>query len=350
MKILIISLNNLYLTPYLDKYTTTLKSDKFLVYWNRSGIIEEKADLRLIPFNFKIGSNSSKFTKLIGYIKFLGFVKKTLKSIQFDKLIVFQTIIALFINKILVNEFKKKFIIDIRDYTRENNLIYRAFLQKLTLNSFANIISSEGFLKFLPKSKYFLTHNIKWLGDIGIPQSSVKKEKIVISYIGLIRFYDECKKVIKIFKDDQRFILNFIGEGSGFLKKYCELNNVKNVNLVGRFSPELTLDYYNDADIIYNLYGNQSPLVKYALSNKLYYAIQLRKPIAVNKDTFMEEISNKFNLAITFDLNNRNLPNIIYKKFNEINIFKLGLGASKFLKIIKNDEDRFISLLKEFDL
>lgn len=63
------------------------------------------------------------------------------------------------------------------------------------------------------------------------------------------------------------------------------------------------MKFYKRTDAILNVYGNNTPLLDYALSNKLYYAATLNIPIIVSKGTYMEKISlqNGFGFVLDFE-------------------------------------------------
>lgn len=118
----------------------------------------------------------------------------------------------------------------------------------------------------------------------------------------MIRYQDQNKKIIDLFNNDDRFQNNFIGKNAFELKDYITERHIKNVRLVDQFPTEKTLDYYAVTDAILNVYGNHTPLLDYALSNKLYFATALAIPILISKDTFMEKVSleNDFGFVVDF--------------------------------------------------
>ena len=54
-------------------------------------------------------------------------------------------------------------------------------------------------------------------------------------------------------------------------------------------------------DILFNAYGNERPLVKCLLSNKLYDSLIWKKPILTSPDTFMTEMGGDMAYAIDLD-------------------------------------------------
>ena len=173
-------------------------------------------------------------------------------------------------------------------------------------------------------------------------------KKIVISCIGGIRFYEQFKRVIECFNNDDRYLLKFIGNGSEGLKEYCKQNNVRNVELVGRFDPKKTFDFYMDTDIVMNLYGNNTPLLDYALSNKFYYADSFGMPILVCPNTYMEEISVSNGFGFSFDLEDSTIKDQLYEYYYSIVWEKFYSDCDIFMSKVKHENAIFENKVGEF--
>lgn len=269
--------------PYLKNYTKILENDFDIIYWNQYNLDEQTGAMHQYQFNYEIPSNgSARARKALGYIKFRSFALKLIRRNNYDALIVLLTKTGFLFYRTLIKHFRNKFILDIRDYTAENNpLVYR-FEKNLIECSGFTVISSPAYTHFLPNGEYVVSHN-KTDVDSSLIQSyrinnHRKKEQITISCIGSIRFIDQFKKFIASFKGDNRFRIKFIGRGAEALEEFCKNNGFNNVTLIGRFESEDTTKYYMDTDIIMNLYGNGDPFLDYALSNKLYYAATFGMP------------------------------------------------------------------------
>jgi hypothetical protein len=290
-KICFISLGNLYLCPYISKYISLIDCDYDVIYWDRHGVGEDINAKQIYAFQYKMNEGTSKIKKLIGYLKFRRYAFEIIDRNDYDGIVLLQASSGVLLHSILKKKYKNKYIVDIRDYTMEKNPVFFTIEKDLIDNSALAVISSKGYVSFLPPHNYTLVHNDSFIDENIIDKfesKERKKDKIVISSIGLIRFHEQNKKVILKFKNDRRFILRFIGKDAFALKEFCKVNNVNNVELIDRFPPEKTLDYYYETDIIYNLYGSNTPLLDYALSNKLYYAAKLKMPILVCEGTYYE--------------------------------------------------------------
>lgn len=323
-KICFISIGNIYTTPYINVYINNLQKLYDIIYWNRDNITENiNADM-LYPFKH---SSNSYFKKILGYLKFSIYCKNILKKNDYD-MIIFLGTIPCILNYFNIFSLNFNYIIDVRDYTLENNKIFYKIERKCFKNSKAIVISSPAYRLFLPKGyNYLELHNIQKFNYF--TSNKTRVNPINISYIGTITYLEENKKIIDYFANDNRFKLSFIGKNSEILKKYCEEKNINNVFFKGRFLPDEILNYYKDTDVILNAYGNHNPKLDYALSNKLYFATYLHLPIIVNKDTYMETISKELGIGMTFsELND-------LKK--EIINFKLTADIEKKLEEFNNE-------------
>lgn len=350
-KICFISLGNLYLCPYISKYISLIDCDYDIIYWDRHEINEKFEANQLFAFKYKIDESKGKVNKAIGYLKFKHFASKIIENTDYDGVILLQTIAGVLLQNSLTKYYKNKYILDIRDYTMEKNPVFYNFVKKLIANSSHTVISSSGYKKFLPQHNYTLVHNDSKIGLDTIKKFQKKsrnKSQIIVSYIGLIRFHKQNKKIISIFKNDDRFLLRFIGANAYSLKEYCESNNINNVELIDRFPPEKTLDYYFETDIVYNLYGNNTPLLDYALSNKLYYAAQLRIPILVCPNTFMENMVIQYGLGFSFDKDNPNALDNLYSSYHHTNWENFNEGCEEFMLKVHQDNLKFEKIVKQF--
>lgn len=342
-RICFVSLNNIYLTPYINKYIDLIDETYDVIYWNRHRMKEDIKAKHYYSFNLQIEDTASKATKLLGYMKFRKFASDVLKN-NYDHVILLQTSVGVLLMSTLLSKYKQKYILDIRDYTFEKNIIFYKIVKQLVEHSSLNVISSKGYKEFLPPHNYTNVHNDVKIENRIIEEFSIKSrinDVIKISYIGLIRFHEQNKKVILKFKNDPRFRIRFIGKNAKLLENFCIENNVNNVELIDQFPPEMTLHYYKGTDIINNLYGNNSPLLEYALSNKLYYASKLRIPILVCKNTYMEQISMQYGFGYVFNFEDPNACDKLYDYYNSIDWSRLEEGCNNFNELVDNENKAF---------
>jgi hypothetical protein len=266
-------------------------------------------------------------------------------------LIVLPTQTGILLIDLLTGKYAGRYIYDIRDYTAENNRFFYFLQRRLIEKSGLTSITSQGYKKFLPTSDFIVSHNIPLISESVIREYRRRREReeeglekpIVISCIGGIRFIEQFKKVISVFANDERFDLRFIGIGSEQLQPYCKSNNFSNVSLIGRFTPEDTVKYYLESDIIMNLYGNHTPLLDYALSNKLYYAATLGMPILVCPDTYMEEVAvgNGFGFAVDLGNSAGAIKDALWEYYASINWSLMYAKCDSFMREVLEDEQTF---------
>ena len=307
---------NTHWAPYYRRYEEILDNSQVeydLILWNREGLTENVKG-HLIEYSMTDETNNGSFSKIHKFFSFACFVKNKLKTGKYSKVIFLGTYagVPAFISRFLKHKFKNRYWIDIRDITYET---FKPFywLEKVAIeNSKEVVISSKGFAEYLPKLDYRIIHNIDpMMEDLVLRYHHTQSDKIRISYIGNIGYWDSCKEFIDIFGNDARFEMHFIGNGVDKVQTYCEEHGIKNTLFKGKFPRERTVDYYNDTDVVYNVYGNGTTNVRTAASNKLYYSLRLGLPLLVSTNTYMEDICQEYNVGISFE-NSQNFPDKLY--------------------------------------
>jgi len=324
--------------------------DYDIIYWNRHNINELVNCNNIYCYNNQFDETIPKIKKIKGYLRFANFAKNILITNKYDRVIIFGTVLGVFLYPFLRYKYDKKYILDIRDYSYENIKAFYYIERCLIRNSLGTIISSEGFKNFLPPHDYILVHNIlDWDNFDKFNQAKKVKTKktINIIYLGFVRFIEQNKKLISKLANDDRFHITYIGKNADKLEEFIAENNISNVTLNSRLLPEETMKHYLKADVINNLYGNNKPELDYALSNKLYHAAQLRIPILVCPNTFMQELSCKYNFGIIMDLDKDHVADELYYEFNNINWKKLYKGCENFLEKVKADNLKFEKSLEQ---
>ena len=150
--------------PYVKDYEKILSANGIeydFIFWNRSEDSTESYSGEGTAHNFDRRVKKSKTSKVIPFFLWSRFARKVLKRNNYDFLIVCTTIPAILLVDKLIRKYRGKFLFDIRDFTYENYRLYKAILKKLVATSGINVISSKGFLKWLPEGgEYVCTHNI----------------------------------------------------------------------------------------------------------------------------------------------------------------------------------------------
>lgn len=319
-KICIVSFENLNRAPYIEHYSAILEGSFDLIYWNRNGIKEYcKGANNVYSYNHKANNGHRGIDyayKLCGYLAFPRYAMNIIRKNKYDGIILLQGQLGVLLYPLLRKLYQNKYILEIRDYWQENHKWYYNPLSKAIERSYTTVISSPAYKRFLPEHDYVIAHNISMIDQDIIKNCRSKnpiKDRVVLSCVGGAKYIEYDKKIIQVFKNDDRFLLRYIGRGYEGLKDYCENESIRNVYIEGAFPQDKTLQYYLDTDMILNLYGNHSPKLDYALSNKLYYSAMLGEPIIVCPDTYMAETVSKYNLGYVFDKDKETSKNELYE-------------------------------------
>lgn len=355
-KLVIVLPCNIYTAPFLHRYEKIIKrvyAEFDLLYWNRA-LIDEESYGNQICYNLEDKINSGKITKIIKYYKFAKFVKKKLIKNKYEKIIVLGSYAGIMyqLSRYLSKKYKNCYWLDIRDYTFENFKFYYRGMKRAIRSSYSTAISSKGYTRFLPKHDYIIAHNIDYINIENaktLREDQLKCEKIRISFIGLVRYYHENIKLLKALGNDERYIINYFGMNSDFLKDFCDKNNINNVNFHGRFDSSKTAFFYRETDIINNIYGNEKIALTTALSNKLYYSVFLDIPILVSPNTYMEELVKENNNGYIVNWNEERLGDHLYEWYQK---YKKNKRSNNKLKdiVLLEDQKFEIELLNFLNL
>ena len=232
-------------------------------------------------------------------------------------------------------------------FTRPHEHIkwYYFKVKKLMKNAALNVISSLGFKYFLPNANTILCHNCS-TGLTMKDSVSLHKDKIIISFIGQVRYAQKYMNFLESIKNNEKIVFRFYGFGEDleYLQQYQKSKGISNIEFYGAYKPEEKKKIIEETDIIFNVYGNDLH-VKYAVSNKYYDALVYQKPIIVSKGTTMEKITQGFSYCVTQD--KFDCEDLIqwYENLNHENIKRL--CASKLNKV-KDDMDIFTKRVEKF--
>lgn len=354
-KIALIVGTNLHWTPFYYRYENILNRLNLpfdLLMWNREGLTEKNSAKNVYEYNSLDDANNKNPLKVVKFLGFSNFVKRTLKKNNYDKIVFVGTyggVVALCVHYLSRN-FDKKMWIDIRDDLYEWFKPYYIAQKKSIEHSFATSISSPAYTKFLPNYAYLYMHNID-------PNASEmvktfqhipdENGRIRISFIGNVRYYEQNKRLIDLLGNDKRFILQYYGNGSEILLDYCKVKGITNVDFRGVFSQEQTVYFYERTDIINNVYGNETMNLQLALSNKLYYGLCLKIPILVSDHTLMEELIEEYNIGFTF-VDNASFADELYSWYQGVKLSQDNCGFDELWQKFQQEDNECIRKLEEF--
>ena len=355
MKACIITYDEYINIPYVHKYEEILLKNKItydIILWNRSGQGIEISDGAENNYLFSMQTNASKLSKIIPFIKWRKDVKAILRKDKYDLLILCTTLPGVLISDILVRDYTKRFILDIRDYTYENWSVYRRFAEKNIGAAGLVIISSKGFQRWLPTGyEYMISHNIS-NSDYAIEemQSSSGEKLWTIGFVGGIRYYEINKKLIMQMKNHENFKLLYVGKhhpGCDLLE-YCMKNNVNNVEFSSRYNNSQKPEIYNQIDLINSIYGADNEETRTLLPHKLYDCVLYKKPIIVSKGTYLEDVVKKYRLGLAVDIDDENVPQSIEEYIYGFNKNEFINGCRKYIVEALNDEEMCTEKIEEY--
>ncbi len=332
----IVAANNLRVSPYVFYYTQILEELEIkyeILVPNRNTQIEDIKINNVHKFSW-----SRKFPSIVNYCIYSNRLKKYSNK-RFDFLIVLTTNVAVFSSVWLANKFNKKYIVDIRDYTYENNQFYYKLEKRAISHAALRVISSSKYQVFLPESDYLVCHNNGWSYKREVVKVKKKNGRIVIGYVGAIAYKKQCKRMIDLVKEDDRFEFHFYGSGiaESELKEYVKLMSCDRIKFFGVYDSKEKKQIIEKIDILFNAYGNGFPLVDYALSNKLYDALYFCKPILNSPNTYMNEMSGPLSFAIDLEIAN-DLDELVYW-YNSLDMDALEIYAQKtYFKIVEEEQ------------
>ena len=232
--------NNLWVCPYVTSYTKILNQlsvDYDIISWDREGRVEE-------AIQYKRRETSRRLLCVLwSYICYARFLKKTIKKNGYKKLIVFSPQVGLFLSSFLKRNYRKRFIFDYRDLSLEQKPVFSTIIRRVLSNSYANVISSPGFIAYLPKGfNYIISHNLntelakKALTD---DVCSFPKETIKVLTIGALR-KDMNIEVLDALGNEKGVQLSFVGKGidRSLLENYAKEKKFNNVVFTGYYKKE----------------------------------------------------------------------------------------------------------------
>lgn len=301
MKIGIIIANNLWFCPYVKIYTHLLDKHGItydIISWNRYG---QKEDA--IQFNYE-PHGRNPLLSIYSRITYCRFIKKVVKDQGYEKLIIFGSTTAIFLSGFLKTYYYKKYIFDYRDLSIEQKSIFARPFKTVLKNSYINVISSPGFLKYLPKQfEYVLSHNFN-IDDVIIAltnETGLNKDckSIDVLTIGGIRDYESNIQVIDAIANQKGFSLRFVGKGpsSADLEAYAKQLNAKNISFRGYYEKDEEASIVSSCTFM-NIFYPRKPSHDAALSNRFYNSLIYKKPMITTANTTQGDYSAQYNVGV----------------------------------------------------
>jgi len=342
--------------PYLRPYLDSLESFNIDYDITYLGCSNEK---KTYPANYFLFEGSKSFIshnfirKIYNYYLYSLFVIQKLSKGGYTHIITMGIACSVFLSVYLKKKFKGKYIYDIRDYSQVLRFpLFKWLNKKLLRNSFMNVISSEGFKKWLPADiKYIVCHNttLNKINEVVEYRHLLTHTEIIkVLTIGMIRDLSANVYVIDSLSNKDGYEIVFAGKGKTLecLQEMVKENGFNNVEFIGQYKKEEEDAIVNPVTLINVCMGNNITS-NYLLSNRLYLAARLKKPLISFDNCYQAEIIKKYNLGLVI-----NREDILSDKLQEyilsFNEEKFTSGCEDFLRMVRDDLLFFNKNLESF--
>ena len=310
MKVALILPGSLWYAPYMRIYTRLLDRQGAhydIISWNREG------DDRPEGFQYQVrcpqGHGSASMSAYWGYVRF---IRQTVRREGFDRIVVFGPQMACLLAPMLLLRFRHRYIIDYRDLSIEQRPVIRQLFALMLCYSYANVISSPGFLPHLPKAMYFISHNMsedcppKTMAESSARPKDACYQRdarmVSVLTIGAIRDTEQNLEVVKSLANHQGFTLQFVGKGHAapIIEAYCKEHGVTNVKFHGFYEKEEEAGFVNRCTVM-NIYYPRIITHDTALSNRFYLSLQHHRPMIVTRGTTQGDYAERYGVGIAID-------------------------------------------------
>lgn len=351
-KIALIIPGSLWYAPYVRNYTRILDEEKVeygIISWNREG--DDKPEGFQYNERCQKGHGSAGFSAYKGYIKF---IKQTIKAQGFNRIIVFGPQMTCLLSTYLLLHFRNRYMIDYRDLSIEQKPGFKQLFALMLKFSCANVISSPGFKRCLPRRDYYLSHNFderavrEALENQTLETSFNVENGIDILTIGAIRDFSSNIEVTKAIANQDGFTLRFVGRGQGTVEKlqaYCDEVKASNVSFIGGYNKPEEAGYVKTSTFM-NIFYPRIITHDTALSNRFYNSLIYRKPMIVTKDTIQGDYAEKYNVGVAVT-DCSNLTNDL-KAFLQQDYKEYCKRCDGLLMEFLNDQYEFVEAVKKF--
>lgn len=352
MKIALVLPGSIWYAPYVRIYTRILDEehvDYGIISWNREG--DDKPDGFQYNVRFEKGHRSAGLSAYRGYLRF---IKKTIREQGFDRIIVFGPQMTCLLSTFLLTKFRHRYMIDYRDLSIEQKPGVRQLFSIMLRYSCANVISSPGFKRCLPKRDYYLSHNF----DVRAVREALENKSscntfsiengIDILTIGAIRDYSSNIEVTKAIANQEGFTLRFVGRGQGTverLQEYCDEVKAKNVSFIGAYDKSEEAGYVKACNFM-NIFYPRIITHDTALSNRFYNSLIYRKSMIVTKDTIQGDYAEKYQVGVAIKDCNHLTEDL--KSFLKQDYLEYSKRCNGLLRQFLEDQQQFESAVVRF--
>ncbi len=349
-KVLLIGDSSINMSPYIRTYIEVFENNKVpydFVYWNK--LMDDTSQLpdNFIPYNSAHDIRSVGWKKVLKILGFARFAKRQMRHSKYSSVVVFTIAHAVFLYPYLCRNYKGRYVFDIRDHSPMCNLpLANLILERLIEGSAFTVLSSKGFLQWLPKGneeKFVISHNttIQALGanyDYSKPE---KKNELTVLTVGQISYLESQCHFVEQLGNTQGFSLQFSGAGPAVagLKEFVSKHNYKNVIFTGRYDKKEEPEIVKTADFI-NIWLKSDINTDSCMANRFYLSALLRKPMIVHKGSYMAELCEQYGLGVILEEKD-DFRSAILDWYNGFDYDCFSEGCKLFLGSVKEDLSKF---------
>lgn len=350
MKVALILPGSIWYAPYVRNYTKILESlniDYSIISWNREG--DDKPEGFQYNKLCRQGHGSAGLSAYKGYI---CFIKKTIKVQGFDRIIVFGPQMSCLLSTYLLCQFRHHYMIDYRDLSIEQKNGFKQLFAVMLRFSRANVISSPGFKRWLPKRDYYLSHNfdvnaVREALAAPIEDDFYHPESIDILTIGGIRDYSSNIEVVKALGNKDDFTIRFVGKGdtADQIAEYCRQDGIENISFTGFYQKPEEACYVKGCTFM-NIFYPRIITHDTAVSNRFYNSLIYKRPMLVTKYTTQGDFAEKYQVGIAVE-NCEGLDSKL-KSYLHTDYKAYAQRCNDLLKSFLNDQQEFEEAVKNF--
>ena len=353
-KILLIGVAPLSDSPYIRSYMEIMEQNNIpfdLLFWNRHLDSTEQLPNNYIAYNLYTDNKYPYWRRSWNIWRYARFASKWMSKNDYAYVVVFTIAHAIFMSQALQKKYYKNFVLDVRDYSPLCKIGYfRKRLERIIENSVYTVISSAGFLRWLPNSgtyHYVVAHNtMRSMLDayinaggskVMIPDSS----KLKILTIGQISYYDSQECFVNHLSNCDGVSLSFVGAGpaSELLKQYVEEKKIKNISFAGRYEKKDEVSIVKPYHMI-NIWLKHSLNADSCMANRFYLSALLRKPMIVTKGSHQGDLCERYGLGVVLDESD-DFVEKIRTWWGNFQADKYEEGCQTFLRTVSMDVDAF---------
>lgn len=345
MKVGLILPANRKVSPYVEYYIDLFEKnhiDYRLMIWDKLGI-NEKADM---VYHF-IADDFDRKRILMGHVGFARRCKTYIRREKLDCLVVFTIAPAFMLGRMLLKQYKGRFIFDIRDDSPFRRK-FPIYLERLCLAASNIVVSSFAYAKWCTRDSV-LCHNVNLSmlhAHLNDEAKQGFKSPVRIVYAGMMIEEDINLEVMRQLGKDPAYRLHYVGRsnvGKETLIQYAEQNNLSQVTFAGEYKKENIVGIYQqEADLI-NILRANTEVNANALPNKLYDAVLSGVPLVVfEHNRSIAQYVTRFHLGIVLQENDlAHLGTAIHSKMVCFDYCAYRDGRREFLTMVQQDMMHF---------